>query len=392
MNYKIILNLAFLYAGLFSFGQELDPKEILKQSADKLRENTLYNYEAKYRIKYFDNNDTTELSNYKCTIMKSSSDTILNYYAKVYNENEERIYDGKNLLLIWHDSKSIIKRNPHVIGKDYILNNLKREHIPHFFYSKNPFNYNLTKATKMNLSDTSIEGKKVWKIEISLPTDEEITSFTEYLYIDKSSLFPVKIELFAKFQDIQDQYSELILNNIIASKSLDNDFSGFYKYPVGYEEEIRNAPNIDFKLLSNGTKFIPFTGVNISNKFYSIDSNSIENKLILIDFWYVACAPCIRAMPILARISNDYKGQGLEVLGLNPIDSSSYGMENIKKFAAKYNVNYQLLTIDKDISDAYLINSYPTLYLIKNGTIIYSHIGYSEDKMRELEQFIISNL
>ena len=86
---------------------------------------------------------------------------------------------------------------------------------------------------------------------------------------------------------------------------------------------------------------------------------------------------------------NSEKGKAI---GLSYFKERGFSDEIIKKFAEIHNVKYELLTIDKYISAVYLVNAYPTIYLIKNGSIIYSNVGYSEDKMKELEQFIISNL
>jgi thiol-disulfide isomerase/thioredoxin len=391
MKTKLILIVILIHSGVILTGQNNDAKEVLLKSSYALKEHNMFNYEAKFRIKKFDSSDTSGIIDYKCTILKAPTDTILGYYARIYNKDEERIYDGFNVLLIWHNQKQIVKDNPHISGRNFANNNIKRECIPNFLYSGNPYNYYISEARGMKLSEVSIDNNKVWKIEISLPTDEEITFFKRIVYLDQDSFYPVRIESFAKYKNIQDEYSELILKNIVGLNNSDNNFLNFYKYPEGYDAEIFKEPTISYELLANGTAFIPFVGVDLNGHDHLLTSDNITGNLILIDFWYLGCPPCLRAMPELAKISKKYKKQGLTILGLDSFDGPNK-REEIKMFAKKLGVEYTLLNVDTTLSEKYKAKSYPTIYLIKTGVIIYSQIGYTEEKMKELENIIILNL
>jgi thiol-disulfide isomerase/thioredoxin len=391
MKTKFILLTILINYSLILSGQTFTAREILMKSSLALKEHNMFNYDAHFRIKHFDSSDTSEIIDYKCTILKVPADTILKYYAKIYNNDEERIYDGFNVLLIWHNQKKIIIDNPHITGRNFANNNIKRECIPNFIYSENPYNYYLTEAKDMRIEEVFIDNKKVWKIEISLPTDEEITFFNKIVYISQDNFFPVRIESFAKYQNIQNEYTELILKNIQALNTSDTNFLNFYKYPEDYDEETYKEPKINYKLLANGTSFIPCVGVDLSGSKRSITPDNIADKLILLDFWYLGCPPCLRAMPKLAEIAKNYEKQGLTVFGLDPFDGQNK-LAEIEIFAKRLRVEYNLLIIDKTLSEQYQVKSYPTIYLIKNGVIIYSHIGYSEDNMKELENIIKSNL
>lgn len=342
-------------------------------------------------MKYFDSSDTSVVLSYQCTILKAPTDTILNYYARVYNEDEERIYDGFNAFLIWHNQKMIVKENPHTTGSPFVKKNIKKECIPNFIYSENPYNYYLTEATRMRLSEISLDNEKVWKIEIDLPVNEEITFFKRILYIEQTNFYPVKLESFARFQNIQDEYSELIMSDIQGIDAPDNDFLNYYNYPEDYTEEIYKEPKIDYELLANGTSFIPVFTTEMNGTNHLLSLNEIAGKLIILDFWYLGCPPCLRTIPKLVEIANKYKHQGLTVYGLNPYDGQNRS-EEIEKFAKKFRIEYQLLFVDKSVSEKYRVKSFPTLYVVKNGVIIYSQIGYTSAKMTELENFIKSNI
>ncbi len=58
-----------------------------------------------------------------------------------------------------------------------------------------------------------------------------------------------------------------------------------------------------------------------------------RGQVILINFWATWCAPCREETPALVRLSNKYKADGLEVIGVS-LDRD--GTEVIKEFVAEY--------------------------------------------------------
>ncbi len=371
--------------------QLADPREILQKSAELLKEMNLFRYESAYRIKYFDNQDTTPVSIQQCIVLKAPKDTILNYCARVADQDAERVYDGVNFLMIWHKNKKILRDNPHVTGKKFASNNIQKSHIPGFLYSNQPFNAYLTEAERLSLTEARLYGQKCWKIEVLFPANEEITFVKRVVFIDQESGFPMRIEGYAKFQDIQDEYWELDLKNIRAERKENAVFTDFYTYPEGYAEEVYTAPNFSFELLREGSAWIPFEGKDLAGNPVVPDSAG-SSGLVLIDFWYLACAPCMRAMPEVAALSKKYKDQGLLVLGLNPFDDPAVRSEEIKKFSARFGVEYPLVFIGKKVAESYLAKTYPTFYLFDKGKMVFAGAGYSPEKMAELDKKIKGRL
>lgn len=387
----LLLTLTWLGSGTIQ-AQISDPKLVLQKSAETLKSKALFQYEAIHRIKYFDNQDTTKSGTYQCTVQKASTDTVLNYYVHLANSEEERVYDGYNFLLIWHQSKKILKDNPAASGKKFAQNNIKRDFIPSFFYSSTPFKAYLNEAKELKLSSLNWGKTKVWKVEVWMPTDEEITLLKRVLYIDQQTYLPLKVEGFAKYQNIQDEYFELILNKVTAKTAVSGDFTQFYNYPLAYTEEIFKAPKINYDLLPNGADFIPVAGQDLQEKALTINLEAIQDKLVLLDFWYLACGNCLLAMPHLSKLAEKYQSQGLQVYGLNPYDDPAKKRETAQKFLDKFQVKYPQVFVPKTVPEQYQIKVYPSMYLIKNGKVVYAHLGYSEAQMKELEAEILKNL
>ncbi len=64
-----------------------------------------------------------------------------------------------------------------------------------------------------------------------------------------------------------------------------------------------------------------------------------KGKVVLINLWATWCGPCRAEMPELVAMQEKYRDKGFEVVGLDTDDES---VEEIKAFAEKMKLNYQL--------------------------------------------------
>lgn len=116
----------------------------------------------------------------------------------------------------------------------------------------------------------------------------------------------------------------------------------------------------------------------------------LKGKLVLLDFFYKSCYPCMQALPALQSLHEKYKDQGLVVIGLDPYDDKE---DNLPDFLAKRDVDYTVLYASRDIAKTYRVNGYPTMFLIdKEGKIIHIQEGYGEGTEARLEEIILNNL
>ena len=112
---------------------------------------------------------------------------------------------------------------------------------------------------------------------------------------------------------------------------------------------------------------------------------SEQGGYVLVDFWYRACYPCLKAMPVLERMHQKYGQQGLTVWGINSTDTD---IPQLKAFLEKRKVNYtSLLDPDEQLTNDFKVQTYPQLFLIEasTGKILFNHRGYSDDLEQTLE-------
>ena len=117
-------------------------------------------------------------------------------------------------------------------------------------------------------------------------------------------------------------------------------------------------------------------------------SDSLNKGLILVDFWYRSCYPCLKAMPVLESLHQKYKDKGLVVLGINSFDTSAV---EIRTFMKARQANYTaLLDIDKRLTHELRITGFPRVFLIDAASkkVLFYQAGYSDETEGKLEPII----
>ena len=70
-------------------------------------------------------------------------------------------------------------------------------------------------------------------------------------------------------------------------------------------------------------------GITISSKDYL-------GEVLVMNFWYAACAPCRVEAPELAALANQYEGNGASFLGVNVRDQAATALSFAKTFEIPY--------------------------------------------------------
>ncbi|MBO0358676.1 TlpA family protein disulfide reductase [Hymenobacter sp. BT186] len=104
-----------------------------------------------------------------------------------------------------------------------------------------------------------------------------------------------------------------------------------------------------------------------------VNLTAYRGKVVLLDFWATTCSPCIGSMPTIQQMQNQYKKQGLVVLGVLLNDESTEKAQGILR---RQRATYTNLLGSKAVASAYHIESFPRYIVIgKDGKIALDQVG-----------------
>ncbi len=113
-----------------------------------------------------------------------------------------------------------------------------------------------------------------------------------------------------------------------------------------------------------------------------VDLSSIQDKYVLLDFWYIGCRPCMKAMPIKKLLSDSLQSK-LFVISINPRNE----VDKIKEWLLKYpDFDWTFLSAYKNqsIVDYFRVNGYPTYILLdKTGKIVFAPSEFDLEILKE---------
>lgn len=97
-----------------------------------------------------------------------------------------------------------------------------------------------------------------------------------------------------------------------------------------------------------------------------------QKKAVVLNFWYLECAPCRSEFPFLQEAYSRYSEQ-IEVLALNPVNTDSAAID---AFRQEQNLTFPMLACDPAWAQAMQLTAYPTTVVIDRfGTIALIHRG-----------------
>lgn len=242
------------------------------------------------------------------------------------------------------------------------------------------------------LSDTIIEGRSNWKVAFE-KADSYFSSFIglekidkKYnlrrpyeLYVDKNSSLPILfITKYVRGSDDRDfvkMYYQNVKVNPPRPTQKSWEYSSYSKrfkpyIPEPIKEEVKTGTLFngfllnEYKPLENG--MVPFS------KF--------KGKIILLEFWFKACGPCMEAMPKYKDLQNSFSTDSFQLITINVEDKK----EDIAFFYKKHQPNYPMLYNGAKMFKDLGFNGCPTALLLnKEGVIVQKYSGFNLEKLKK---------
>jgi cytochrome c biogenesis protein CcmG/thiol:disulfide interchange protein DsbE len=108
-----------------------------------------------------------------------------------------------------------------------------------------------------------------------------------------------------------------------------------------------------------------------------------RGKVVVVNFWATWCDPCRAEQPELVRLSHDYRGRGVEFLGVTERDDTAKARAWVKDFAVPYP---SVVDEPGAWADDFAFFGLPDTYVIdRAGTIRWAVYGQTDaDQLRGL--------
>lgn len=350
-------------------------------------------YDIEYFIKLFDNDDTLQVKS-KVTLIRRKEDTIFGgliwYTIKDSLRHFTKYYDLKKLYVIDHNLEEVTSFETSQ-GETYPITNAIDGKILNIYFLK--------PERLLRLTDTSInkvlfkETNRELIIDVDYPDEEDLFDQNKIITVDKDQQNISNITFDGHLAYQVENNIWKIFNPQYNINTIQELESRFKDSTQGYLRKKFIPRNEEyFAPLSNG---IP--APSLSGSFFDTTTifnlDNYQGKIVVLDFWYRSCPPCIKAIPNLNKVAQVYKDKDVIVLGINPIDTQASKRDKLQEFIDYHKVLYPTVLVDRAAIEPYNIQVYPTLYILnKDAEIAYSKLGLDEsNKVSRILDSLIKN-
>ena len=189
------------------------------------------------------------------------------------------------------------------------------------------------------------------------------------------------------------QYEDFYFSDFIPlpdTSTFSGQFDMAYYLQQDYKEETKQQQSPPQMTVTKGDIFPSFHLSDMNGVPWYLDS--LKSGVVILDFWYRSCYPCLKAMTALESLHQKYAEKGVLILGINSRDPSG---KEVKDFLNSRNVHYNSLMDEKGrFASQINISGFPTLFLIDAASkkILLAQGGYSEETEATLEALIREQL
>jgi peroxiredoxin len=143
--------------------------------------------------------------------------------------------------------------------------------------------------------------------------------------------------------------------------------------------KIGKNPFEQWKDCALNKKLTPFKFVTLLGD--TIESEREEGKIIVLNYWFIDCHPCIAEIPGLNKLVAEYKNKNVEFLAV-----TWEAAKRIKEqFLKKYKLDFKIIPEAEEYINKTMASGYPTTYVVDTNGIIREawNGGRTDDKAGE---------
>ncbi len=118
-------------------------------------------------------------------------------------------------------------------------------------------------------------------------------------------------------------------------------------------------------------------------------SEDLKGKVAVVVYWATWCSPCIKEIPTLVALRNEFDKERVEILGVS-VDSPG---KDLEPFISSKGINYEIARQSESMEKAFgQVRYLPTMFILdKKGKVHYQHTGLvSHDVIQDQIQSLLT--
>lgn len=380
-----------------------NPKNILEGSYKKCQ--SVYNgyYEMEHYWKLMSSNDTVKVSQ-SCYFKKTDNDSILPF---VFNAKSAAsvalfpvytLYTGKQFVSYSEDGSrnGSIYSHPNIIWALLVKNLALNSYLPLTYEDSRPLTSDIVSAsTKGSISfikEEQINGIECYHIQALVPPEYDHSLLkkhdfiikTEFNYwINKHDSIPIQITIERDLKvgnELLVEYEKYVLNKYELNIKIDSALFTMQSIPdnvdLRYFVSLETGKPLETGAIAPDWNLVSSNGEKVALSDY-------RGELVLIDFFFAGCPPCIEILPRLNNLYEKYRDHGLQIIGISTIDTK----KTLEYFKERHGIDYHLLVGSQDVGISYNVAEVPALFLIDQKGILL-HPKSNDQSLEKLENII----
>lgn len=127
---------------------------------------------------------------------------------------------------------------------------------------------------------------------------------------------------------------------------------------------------------------------NVIGKTFKL--SDYNGKVVVLNLWATWCGPCRMEVPELVKLNEEFKGQNVEIVGLN-VSPDQDDVQAIREFMQEFKISYTIGQVDDELQSILfsISSSIPQSFLITRDGKVYKHYtGYSRSLANDLRKNI----
>lgn len=360
------------------------PDQIIASFVETYEAHESMSFDLNYQMKFFSSIDDTNKKFMEVSLVRDTADTLMGAYVWIDLDSLEIYWDGERAYEINH-KKNLITEFP--IHKTWPID---RDPLNVYFLKPHKLKSLWEDSTVVHslINDTT-PGSKQYLLNFIIPADDYLSGGWKRVWLSRNDLTLTQTRSSYDMQG-ENQYRERKLSNIRFNQSTSEEMAGrFAEYKNTYAiEAFKRSEENMVEPFKAGDKFPDLTGW-LSKEQDSLTLSDLDAPLVILDFWYMDCMPCIMAIPHLNKAYADHKDAGLQVIGVNPFNNNEKDQARMPNFLSYNPIEYPVLYVTREQAQLSQVRGYPTFYVLNNKQeVLYSGIGYSEELAHTLDSVI----